>query len=105
MFAKAFPDMRVSGMRGTRGKDGVTPSIYGSWLQKAIRRGLTDQAIYAADGLFAFSTEDRGAPLLTFLLNRLEIIAIEDIGFALFHHTPKNLIVSLFGYYYFFSFT
>ncbi len=82
MFAKAFPEMHVSGMRGTRGKDGVTPSIYGSWLQKAIRRGLTDQAIYAAAGLFAFSTEDRGAPLLTFLLNRIEIIAMEDIGFA-----------------------
>lgn len=82
MFAKAFPDMRVSGMRGTRGKDGVTPSIYGSWLQKAIRRGLFDKAIYAAAGLFSFATEDRGAPLLTFLLNRIEIIAMEDIGFA-----------------------
>jgi len=69
-------------MRGTRGKDGVTPSVYASWMQKAIRRGLTDQAMYAAAGLFAFSTEDRGAPLLTFLLNRLEIIAIEDIGLA-----------------------
>lgn len=82
MFAKAFPEMRVSGMRGTIGQNGITPSIYASWLQKSIRRGIFDQAIYAAAGLFAFSTEERGAPLLTFLLNRLEIIAIEDIGLA-----------------------
>ena len=82
MFTRAFPDMKVTGMRGTRGKDGVTPSIYASWLQKAIRRGLFDQAVYAAAGLFAFSLEERGAPLGTFLLNRLEIITIEDVGLA-----------------------
>ncbi len=82
MFSKAFPDMRVSGMRGTVGRNGVTPSIYASWLQKAIRRGLFDQALYAAAGLFSFALEERGAPLGTFLLNRIEIIAMEDIGLA-----------------------
>ena len=65
MFAKAFPGMNVSGMRGTRSDNGMTPSIYASWMQKAIGRGLTDQALYAAGGLFAFSTEERGPPLLT----------------------------------------
>lgn len=82
MFTRAFPDMKVSGMRGTRGKDGVTPSVYASWLQKAIRRGLFDQAVYATAGLFSFALEERGAPLGTFLLNRLEIISMEDIGLA-----------------------
>lgn len=82
MFTAAFPDMKVTGMRGTRGKDGVTPSVYASWLQKAIRRGLFHQALYAAAGLYSFSLEERGAPLATFLLNRIEIISMEDIGLA-----------------------
>ena len=72
--------MRVSGMRGTRGSGGVTPSVYASWLQKSVRRGLFDEAVWAAAGLYSFASQEKGAPLLTFLLNRLEIIAMEDIG-------------------------
>jgi len=82
MITNAFPGMSVKGMRGTTGRNGANPHIYASWLQKSIRRGIFDQAIYAAAGLYAFSTQERGKPLLTFLLNRLEIIAMEDIGLA-----------------------
>jgi len=82
MFSQAFPDMCVNGMRGTRGQNGITPSVYASWLQKSIRRGLFDQAVYAAGGLYSFASQEKGAPLLTFLLNRLEIIALEDVGLA-----------------------
>ncbi len=76
-LSRYFPDMVVNGMRGTRGADGMTPFVYASWMQKSIRRGLVDQAVFAACGLYAFGLEPKGAPLITFLKNRLVIIAIE----------------------------
>ena len=81
-LTSCFPDMVVKGMRGTTGAGGMNPFIYASWLQKSIRRGLFQDAMYAAAGLYAFGIQDKGKPLLTFLHNRLIVIAIEDIGLA-----------------------
>jgi len=60
----------------------MNPFTYASWMQKAIRRGMRDQALYAALGLFNFAIQGRGQPIMTFLRNRLCIIAIEDVGLA-----------------------
>ena len=81
-LTSAFPGMSVHGMYGTRDANGTDHFVYASWLQKAIRRGLTKQAIFAAAGIFAFGIQEKGAQILSFLYNRLVIIAIEDIGIA-----------------------
>jgi hypothetical protein len=81
-LAECFPNMVVKGMRGTTGDNGMTPFVYASWLQKSIRRGLVAQAVYAVAGLYSFGIQDKGKPILTFLNNRLIIIALEDVGLA-----------------------
>lgn len=55
--------------------NGVPYDVTVSWLQKAIRRGLKDQAAYCAYEIFRL-----GKIFRSHLLNRLAIIASEDIG-------------------------
>ena len=75
----------VRGMRGTFGprpNEGLGSSVFASMLQKCIRRGLEEEALYAAFVLYQFGCYPRGQPLVTYLLNRLAIISFEDIGLA-----------------------
>lgn len=55
--------------------NGVPYDVTVSWLQKAIRRGLADQAAYCAYEIFRL-----GKSFRSHLLNRLAIISSEDIG-------------------------
>lgn len=55
--------------------NGLPYDIAISWLQKAIRRGYQDQAMYCAYHIYQL-----GKPYRSHLLNRLIIIASEDIG-------------------------
>ena len=100
---------KVIGMRGTFGprpNNTLRSSDFGSMLQKTIRRGLVkeasvcyflhispsnsktnyimfcSQALYAAFVLYQFGCYEKGAALVTFLVNRLTIISFEDIGLA-----------------------
>jgi hypothetical protein len=58
-------------------RNGLKYDISISWLQKAIRRGLTEQALYCAYHIF-----DLGKIFSSHLLNRLLTIMSEDIGVA-----------------------
>jgi hypothetical protein len=53
-----------------------------SALQKYIRRGETDKAIFVANELYAFRLLQGGKPFYTNFINRLKVIALEDIGIA-----------------------
>lgn len=56
-------------------RNGLPYDIAVSWLQKAIRRGLFEQALYCA-----YHIADLGKIFRSHLLNRLAIICSEDIG-------------------------
>lgn len=58
-------------------RNGLKYDIAISWLQKAIRRGLTEQALYCA-----YHIHDLGKIFSSHLLNRLLTIMSEDIGVA-----------------------
>lgn len=64
-------------------RNGLSYDIAISWLQKAIRRGLTEQALYCA-----YHIADLGKIFRSHLLNRLITILSEDIGPAEFGLTP-----------------
>lgn len=55
-----------------------------SGLQKYIRRGLLDKALYCATELYKFGELDGGLANQTNLYNRLTVIAAEDVGLANF---------------------
>lgn len=73
---------------------GVSVDVLKSWLQKAIRRGLEEDAVYAALCLFSFYLEQglgplqeevdvekwSGRPIFSNLMNRFIVIGGEDIG-------------------------
>ncbi|QIN54493.1 hypothetical protein [Cedratvirus kamchatka] len=72
---------------------GVSVDVLKSWMQKAIRRGDEEGAVYAGLCLFAFHVEEglvlsgkkkvekwSGRSVFSNLLNRLVVIAGEDIG-------------------------
>jgi hypothetical protein len=81
---------------------GVSVDVLKSWLQKAIRRGLEEDAIYSGLCLFSFYLEEGLAPLqrevdvgkwsgrsiFSNLLNRLVVIAGEDIGIGALASLP-----------------
>jgi hypothetical protein len=56
--------------------------ILKSALQKYIRRGETDKAIYVATELYHFRALDGGKSCYTNFINRIKIITLEDIGIA-----------------------
>jgi len=58
-------------------RNGLKYDIAISWLQKAIRRGLTDEALYCA-----YHIHDLGKIFSSHLLNRLLTIMSEDVGVA-----------------------
>lgn len=72
--------LQPGNMRGAS-YDGMKASVITSWLQKAIRRGRVDEALFCASLKVAFCT-DKDASHFTNLCNRLEIICVEDIGLA-----------------------
>ena len=83
MYTMNITGAKITGMRGSHLPDGTSPFVLASWLQKAIRRGLLEQALYVASALHAMGTSgEEGAPLLTFLCNRLIVISLEDVGVA-----------------------
>jgi len=63
--------------------NGYTLDVLKSGLQKYIRRGMTDKALYCAGelDLFKYSPE-RGEGIRTNFIHRLMIIYLEDIGIA-----------------------
>nr|WIL05168.1 hypothetical protein pmam_129 [Pithovirus mammoth] len=82
-------------MGGSLGRNGHPIDVLKSWLQKAIRRGLKDEALYCALRLFEFAYEggysvlsDRekieekwpGRAIFSNFLNRLIVCSGEDIG-------------------------
>lgn len=53
-----------------------------SALQKYIRRGETEKAIFVANEMFMFKHIKGGKGFYTNFLNRLKVIALEDVGIA-----------------------
>jgi hypothetical protein len=51
-----------------------------SALQKYIRRGHTEQALYAANELYMFKHLDGGQAAYTNFINRIRVITLEDVG-------------------------
>ncbi len=60
-----------------------------SALQKYIRRGEVDNAIFVANELYAFRLLEGGKPFYTNFINRIKVITLEDIGIA----NPKIVIM------------
>lgn len=82
-------------MGGSLGRDNHPIDVLKSWLQKAIRRGLKDEALYCALRLFEFAYEGGysvlsqpetseekwpGRAIFSNFLNRLIVCSGEDIG-------------------------
>lgn len=67
---------------------GYRGDVLRSFLQKAIRRGSEENALYAASMLYALGTQENNEHpreskmFLTNLMNRLLIIMVEDVGIA-----------------------
>lgn len=64
--------------RQERSYNGYSVGDLKSWLQKAIRRGSEDEAVWAAVELYTLPKQS----VVTNLFNRLRIISMEDIGVA-----------------------
>lgn len=67
---------------GTMTYSGFTPDVMKSALQKYIRRGIVDKALYAAFELYRMGEISGGVAVQTNCLNRLRVIGVEDIGLA-----------------------
>lgn len=65
----------------TKTFSGYTIDIIKSALQKYVRRGIVDKAVIACIEMYRLG-ELGGDPVITNLINRIKIIAVEDIGIA-----------------------
>lgn len=73
--------LKPGNMRSAR-FDGMSGSVVSSWLQKSVRRGERAQARFAAALKVAFCAGGDTSHL-TNLLNRLVVIAAEDVGLGM----------------------
>jgi hypothetical protein len=62
--------------------DGIHLSVLKSALQKYIRRGESDKALWIASRLDSFADVEGGERIRTNFIHRLMIIYLEDIGFS-----------------------
>jgi hypothetical protein len=75
---KDFEENTETTFRQEKSYNGYGTSDLKSWLQKSIRRGKVDDAIWAAVELYTLPKQS----IVTNLFNRLRIISMEDIGVA-----------------------
>jgi len=73
----------VSSYRSERSLNGYQLDVLKSGLQKWIRRGVNDKALYCAGELDLFKlSEERGEAIRTNFVHRLMVVFVEDIGVA-----------------------
>jgi len=75
---EVFTEKTNTSFRQETSYNGYNAGELKSWLQKAIRRSHSDQAVWAAVELYTLPKQS----VVTNLFNRLRIIAMEDIGIA-----------------------
>eukprot|EP01137_Pigoraptor_chileana_P021988 Opistho-2@86382 len=74
-------DHLCSGFRREKSWNNFKPDILKSGLQKYIRRGVTEKAIYCAGELDLFKeSPERGETVRTNFIHRLMVIYLEDVG-------------------------
>lgn len=66
----------VSTFRQERSFNGYKLDVLKSWLQKAVRRGRTDEAVWAAVEMLTIPKQG----VITNLMSRLRVISLEDVG-------------------------
>lgn len=71
--------------RNEKSLNGYSLDVLKSALQKYIRRGLVDKAIYSGNELSFFECVDGGGRIYTNYIHRLMIIMLEDIGLSLYN--------------------
>ena len=70
----------IKGPYYAKGPSGYTTDILKSGVQKYVRRGILNKALYCAHELFLFGNYENGKRFQTNLYNRLAIISCEDIS-------------------------
>lgn len=76
------PPQYIGPSRGGISRHEHTTDILSSCLQKNIRRGEYEKALYSALQLMEFADIVKAKALVTRTLNRLRVIVLEDIGIA-----------------------
>lgn len=85
IFSGHPPVSKISmngGFRSAVAPSGNPISVISSMLQKSIRRNALSNALIAMSEMYAFSNVADGKAVVTNLINRLCVIAVEDIGVA-----------------------
>lgn len=85
IFSGPTPISKMSisgGFRAAITWSGNPISVISSMLQKSIRRNALTNALIAMNEMHEFITEASGKAVVTNLINRLCVIAVEDVGIA-----------------------
>ena len=69
-----------AGYRQEKTWNGHRSDLVKSGLQKYIRRGMMDKALYCAGEMDLFKGEDRGEAVRTNFVHRLMVVFLEDVG-------------------------